>query len=494
MTKETNTSPALTYSGMVLYADAGVKPNPGFGGWGIHGYTFDNTVPKKGSGNPKAYVTTTGYVMREDVRGQEKPKEASVGKYIDGYGSIEGSVSNNAAEIVAATNAAKTAYNYDITDLTIYTDSSMVVKGSNGYVEQWINNGWLKADGMPVANQQHWLGLHESLNALKNKNISYSIKWIKGHNGNLGNETVDQYATMGRVLSSAGVSKGAVITSPTDNYWGVPIERPALLSHPCSYLTTAQTNRADPYEYFLGTHQKEDDTLGTRTSDGAYAYVVLKEPAEPIEMIKDKVRKHADRDDRLIMFSLNTLYNRDYLNRVLRFGEDCLYQPNPKKLSFFFPAMDPEKDTPFSRELSPPMIAIRAIEALATIKGVLLDYRENPDTKLVATDITEVFYTKNKKDENEIRPEITVGIPFIKVNVKHRSKDESLLEDTEVTLTTMIDLPDRNTLKRLDKQNPNIKVVTWKEGPNCFRYAVVIEADSGYGIWAGYYTNMVLMK
>ena len=43
--------------GVVLYADGGSRENPGAAGSGIHGYLFEFSLPKKGTGNSKVVLT-----------------------------------------------------------------------------------------------------------------------------------------------------------------------------------------------------------------------------------------------------------------------------------------------------------------------------------------------------------------------------------------------------------------------------------------------------
>jgi len=79
---------ALQPEGLVVYTDAGTKPNPGFGGWGIHGYLYNNAPPKKGTGNPAVLLTAEGYVLKAQLDGSWKPTEVTPLKYVDGVGTI----------------------------------------------------------------------------------------------------------------------------------------------------------------------------------------------------------------------------------------------------------------------------------------------------------------------------------------------------------------------------------------------------------------------
>lgn len=77
-------------------------------------------------------------------------------------------------------------------DVRIYSDSRYVVNGaSNGWAKSWRRNGWYKADGQPAKNPDLW----EQLLDLMAKHQKVDFRWVKGHNGNPGNERCDQLAS-----------------------------------------------------------------------------------------------------------------------------------------------------------------------------------------------------------------------------------------------------------------------------------------------------------
>jgi len=476
---------------LLIYADAGVKPNPGFGGWGVHGYLYTDAVPKKGYGCQKAYLSHAGYLDKSLYKGETKPAEITVDKYVDGYGAITTTVTNNAGEVIAAKNAIDVAISNSVSEVVLLTDSEHVVKGSTQYIDQWAHNNWIKKDGNLVKNVEHWKSLYEGIKTLREKQIPYTIKWVRGHNGDLGNETVDSYATMGRVLSAKDTHQSCVVYTSPEGYWGNYYERHPLLNHPKIYTTTKLIAEADN-EFYCGTHGKEDDAVvGKRMADGAYAYVVLNKPQELIGFVREKIKKAADRDDRLVMFCVDTLYQRDIGNRIAKFGESCIYRPNPNKLDFYFPNKDADKDTPLSWEFNPPLIAHRAVQAISEIKGTYLAYCK-ADPSLTSVDITEHLYEKTSKGTTQLKSSLGVGTASIKLQAKYATGQKSGTH--EVLLTLGIDSLDRNAFKRIEKMEPEVILITWPEGPSAFRYATIVKTNEGSGIWAGYYTNLVLLK
>lgn len=131
-----------------LYVDGACSGNPGPGGWGAL------------------------------LRYNQHEKELS------GY---EAHTTNNRMELTAAIQgllAIKTASSVAIT-----TDSQYVRQGITTWIHNWQKNNWLTSDKKPVKNADLWQQL---LAATKPHTISWH--WVRGHNGHVENERVDQLA------------------------------------------------------------------------------------------------------------------------------------------------------------------------------------------------------------------------------------------------------------------------------------------------------------
>lgn len=75
-------------------------------------------------------------------------------------------------------------------EVTLYSDSQYVVKAiEEGWLRNWQNKGWKKADKSPVLNQDLWKRLVPALAKHKVKFV-----WTKGHAGNIENERCDVLA------------------------------------------------------------------------------------------------------------------------------------------------------------------------------------------------------------------------------------------------------------------------------------------------------------
>lgn len=480
----------LPVEGVILYADAGAWPNPGYAGWGIHGYTYNTTVPKKGSGNPYALPTAYGYVMKSEIEG-EKPDEITPLQYFDGFSSIK-HITNNCGELIAATNALALAERYKIPHVRLFTDSMYVVDNATiEGISKWESNGWRKVGGQPIANMAEWQEMGKTLNLLKEKDITYEINYVEAHSGHLGNSTVDEYATMGRLHAIESDTKTHLTSSPANGYWLTRYEKHPLMHHSRSYLTTTMTTE-EFNEYFLGLHGKDVDVVGKRDADGAYAYLLLNEKQELIEILKRKISSIAERDDAIVMLHLDRLYDRGVSTRIFNFSFDALSRKNTKRLDLFVTKDGAKEGDTVATELYPPRISIRAVESLNILKGLLLDWKNNKDTKLCQVDITDKVYGKNKKGEQELLPVFAVGFESLKIQAAISTTDG--IKNHDVSLTLGVDMPDRNSLKKIEKKAVKVIVITWNISARSFRYATIVCSDEDVGIWAGFYSNVIYLN
>ena len=132
-----------------VYTDGACSGNPGIGGWGA-------------------------VILIEDT------------KPIHLYGGSD-HTTNNQMELTAAIEALK--YFSESKILNFFTDSKYVKEGIESWIHSWKKNGWQTKKKKPVKNIELWIELDTQMS-------KHTIKWqwIKGHAGNLHNETADYLA------------------------------------------------------------------------------------------------------------------------------------------------------------------------------------------------------------------------------------------------------------------------------------------------------------
>ena len=132
-----------------IYTDGACSGNPGAGGWGVI------------------------------LRYRDVEKEMS---------GAEAETTNNRMEMTAVINALRALKRP--CNITLYTDSKYVMDGVNEWLPNWKKNNWKTANKKTAVKN---IDLWQELDALL---AQHEIRWVwvKGHNGNVDNERVDELA------------------------------------------------------------------------------------------------------------------------------------------------------------------------------------------------------------------------------------------------------------------------------------------------------------
>ncbi|MES2785113.1 MAG: ribonuclease HI [Pseudomonadota bacterium] len=136
-----------------IYTDGACKGNPGPGGWG---------VLLKSAGTEK------------ELFGGETP------------------TTNNRMELLAVIRALEALKRPCA--VTLHVDSQYVLKGMTEWLPGWKAKGWRTAAKQPVKNVDLWQALDAQVNGAGHK---IEWRWVRGHNGDAGNERADVLANMG---------------------------------------------------------------------------------------------------------------------------------------------------------------------------------------------------------------------------------------------------------------------------------------------------------
>jgi ribonuclease HI len=138
---------------VVIYTDGACKGNPGPGGWGV------------------------------------LLKSAGVEKELFGG---ELATTNNRMELLAVIMALEALKKP--CQIKLHADSQYVLKGMTEWLVGWKAKGWKTASKQPVKNVDLWLRL-DALVSGSDHHIEWL--WVKGHNGDPGNERADELANQG---------------------------------------------------------------------------------------------------------------------------------------------------------------------------------------------------------------------------------------------------------------------------------------------------------
>jgi ribonuclease HI len=136
-----------------IYTDGACKGNPGPGGWG---------VLLKAAGTEKEL-----------------------------FGGELGTT-NNRMELLAVIRALEALKRP--CEVTLFLDSQYVLKGITEWLPGWKAKGWRTAAKQPVKNVELWKEL-DALVSQGGHKIDW--RWVRGHNGDPGNERADALANRG---------------------------------------------------------------------------------------------------------------------------------------------------------------------------------------------------------------------------------------------------------------------------------------------------------
>ena len=135
-----------------IYTDGACSGNPGPGGWGV-------------------LIQQNGEDDREIFGGERE-------------------TTNNRMEMQAVIEALRVTP--EEAQIVIYTDSQYVKNGITTWITGWKRNGWKTASRKPVKNKDLWIEMDELCAA---RTVDW--RWVKGHDGDPGNEKADALARQG---------------------------------------------------------------------------------------------------------------------------------------------------------------------------------------------------------------------------------------------------------------------------------------------------------
>ncbi len=205
--------------GIILYTDGSVRPtNPGYGGWGVHGYTYNNIKIDKPisvksvevetdddcliNKKDNCIITNKGYLGSNKVDNSNTIYPVKPIIFIDGLGSHPNKVTNNYAELTALYKALEYIKDKNFKYITIFSDSQYVVFGMNQRISNYAKNGWVDRDGIPIINGDLWKNIYHLYNEILKTNSTISFHYVEAHVGIYGNELADSSAVTGMNYST----------------------------------------------------------------------------------------------------------------------------------------------------------------------------------------------------------------------------------------------------------------------------------------------------
>lgn len=535
----------LDIKGVLLYCDGGAKTNPGKIGSGIHGYVFDYKTGTKGLGI-NSLATQYGYYTANELASalgvastnkkelktisqldlskvdsnlkeelislntNDKPNDVNVVAYLDGRVSYKQEGTNNVAElgaIIAALEWVLEQEDYKLFTVRLKTDSNYVVEGINNNLTRWRKLNYRRSDGSELANRELWIKISDLLVALEQQDILVYVDWVKGHNGILGNELADRLATIAYNVEASNLEEDIVkqfIISEANSYFTKTYDKPVLLYqryilfNPGAFgqesNNLCKIDKRMHFTCHLGNEEEEPlRYLGSKHSETGYALVYL-EDIKGVDIIYDLECKQAlllDYEPCIVALDTKVALAKDTLKEYNTVGLASVMDSG-KPLYNLSTVGSRETSKAITEVIRPAYLSYRVERIYEDLYSLYNAYVEQ-DSKLVLTDITNDFYDtviKSKKGVEYVTYSLTskikTGAHKHSVVVKYSEEASKL---AKIILTLGQDIPDRNTLKRLEAYQPKVTLLALPLAPYSFRYATLLETSLGWLLSCGAYSN-----
>ena len=447
---------------------------------GFHGYFYTSEESKVKYKKPDGYIlTTSGYIpsKNKDNKDDCYPLEIYPLAYID-------SINKNIISLEDFLNLFKLKFQHFLNSkietikeeeihfdsILIYTDKSISIS------EESISK----------------------LNDIKKENTKIKAKSLP--NDNFGIMLANKLAAIGSNLHKVvlDLDKYPLITISTpDKYWNLDRNKHPFIDHKRLYFNSLKEFNS-PNIYYLADPAKDDMNIGKRTPDVGYSVVLLDEPDNDLELIKNMIRFRNNDIGHLVFCKLDTFFSKDVYPYISKYGIGCLVNNN----NFNLLNLDFIGDIPLIIELDPPGLSFRAMKALSFLHDILIKVKDEISLNVMVTAINKyciIDITKYLFDIIEVPDRRTKSISIIyKLKSEFGVGVDTLILDLEIFIDKKVKIPlvwgldiiSRNGMKRLEVLKPTVNLIFWYEDGSFIRYASIIKTEKGdLSIWSNYHAD-----
>ena len=505
----------------MFYSDGSCRSPHGSGvgkiGWGVHGFLYENEVTKPVNADDHV-LTTKGYVHKSNITSgnQANPPLPSGEfvkvpdvwqgatqfvepvKYIDAFGSSLDAATNNIAELMGLINVLNKSIDLGLSEIYVLTDSEYTKRGTKEWLTRWVHQNWIKQDGTPVGNIQYWKQIHALLTTLKSKDIAFDIEWVKAHDSNQGNVQADLLAAVGCNYSFHNELIVDWRESDPRGYWKVEVDKHPFINFKRIYFNSLQQFNI-PGHYYQADPGGNDFIIGKRLPETGYSVIKLNEEDPVIEAVKQKQFDVSRSMNAIYMMKLDAVHHKTIYPYIYNYGKHSLHKFKKNNNLVFID----DTNTPVTTEINPTGLSLRAIESFNFLEEMLdkyIHYRdtgENPNDdifKIQLYDATPHFFDISEKTVKQeikiahtLKPELVVGFRDMTVLVPRENRE------FKIPLILGVDLPPRNSLKKLEDLRPKVTILTFSESEKSFRYCIIIECSNAVGVWSNYYADRIML-
>ena len=464
----------------VIYTDGSCINNPSSNwGSGIHGYIYsEEDIGKKSGDRPNNFIITEEGYLENNLASKTEHKTVIPTCYVNGYTSHNVIGSNNTGELFGVIYTLEEMYHneYNIVSILILSDSMYTIGAFNK-----VNNPSFDWRSKNPANFDILVRMETICNKLRDKGVVINIKKVLAHSTDIGNYLADRMAFLGRYISTKHNREEYMIKyTDKQRYWKPKIEKHPMIP----YRNLFFINNKNKEPMYIILNYKTDVEPGKKSHEASFGLVLTKEAIPEIDMIIDEYVSSLGGVSIISKINLDILYKQFTYIYISLFGKDTfVYNIKGRR------NLNVLEDEPLALEIQPPGLAVQAFDTVMRFNTCIKEYRGETKSNAIFTDITDLFYSKDDKDKLVIS--IDNATKFINLDYTTTNKVK-----TKIPLQFGKDIIPRNNLKKLEKLEPKITLMTYELTDTCIEYFIIIEtiANGDLSIWCNVFSNKIYLK
>ena len=465
---------------MVVYTDGSILNNPGRDwGSGIHGYIYnENDIGKKSGDRPNNCIITTEGYLDNNLASKTEHQTVIPTCYINGYTAHGAYGSNNTAELFGIIHTLEEALNteYNISSIVILADSEYAIRAFNK-----VNNPDLNWRAKNPANIDLLTRMETACTQLREIGVVTKTIKVLGHSGDVGNHLADRMAFLGRNMSHRHNREESVIKyTDKQRYWKPKVERHPMVP----YRNVFFMNNKNTNPTYIVLNYKSDVEPGRKTHEASFGLVLTQNPIVEIDNVINEYIEHMGGVSIISKINLDVLYKPFTIMYTSLFGKDAYVfsKRNRRNLNVL-------EDDPLAMEIYPPGLATQAFDTVMRFNTCINEYKGLTKSKAIFTDITDKFFHTNDKGK------LVISIDNVtkSINLDYTTK---LGKKATIPLEFSRDIIPRNSLKKLEKLEPKITLMTYELTDTCIEYFIIIETmvNHDLSIWCNVFSNKIFLK
>jgi len=457
------------------YVDGSCRPNPGYSGYGIH-LIIGDTELKSTQIEGKYKLTDRGYASKSNLKLYPAKNEYGIEKIIEVFGFKKDSNTNNRAELDAIIETYRLLpmlklKEEEIEEVVILSDSKYALR----YLDKILNNT-LELDSETINKDK----ITELAAMVKICLLNTRVVKIKGHSDDLGNDRADLLALMGHKYNvrNPNEKEGFKKIEEDKNFWkSIEPDKDIFFGKSLFYFY----NKLDK-TYFMFNY-KQDKDIGKKLSAVYYALIKKKEEDKDIDLLIKTIKPFFKNEKTPFIVYLDTLKSKKLYKDFIRYGKDFLEVDIERNYRDTFVSLKTVTGDEIIREVYPQLLSKKVNNNFESLEVIFSEFLYKDD-KLKVKDITDMVYTKNKKDKTIIKPEF--------VNDKFKLKVK-LDKKNFVYVYPKYDTPPRNTLKRFESKEPKVYLL-YKVYPKLIEYYTLVDLEGTIILLTNFYANKIIKK